>query len=47
MSDSKKIKRDQIGLGDALFGSRLDEARTNMQKPKSGADLFIVETIIP
>jgi hypothetical protein len=31
-----------MGLGDALFGTRLDEAR-NMPKPKSGADLFIVD----
>jgi SNF2 family DNA or RNA helicase len=43
MSEPKKSKRDQMGLGDALFGSRLDEARSNMQKTKSGADLFIVD----
>lgn len=43
MKDSKKSKRAQIGLGDALFGTRLDEARNSMQKPKSGADLFIVD----
>jgi hypothetical protein len=42
MSDSKGSKRDQLGLGDALFGTQLDEAK-RLQKPKSGADLFIVD----
>lgn len=43
MKDSKKSKHDQMGMGDALFGTRLDEARNSMKKPKSGADLFIVD----
>ena len=41
MSKSKRSKREQIGLGDALFGTRLDEVRGEIE-PKTGADLFIV-----
>ena len=38
----KKPNREQKGLGDALFGTRLGEAATNSER-KSGADLFIVD----
>jgi len=41
MSKSKRTKREQIGLGDALFGTRLGETRK--QEPTTGADLFIVD----
>jgi len=42
MSPPKKPNRDQKGLGDALFGTRLGEVSTNTER-KSGADLFIVD----
>ena len=42
MSKSKKSKKDQLGLGDELLGTRLGEARDSMPK-KSGADLFIID----
>ena len=42
MSNSKRTKREQLGLGDPLFGTRLGEVR---KKPEytAGADLFIVD----
>ena len=42
MSKSKRTKREQIGLGDALLGTRLDEVRGKTESP-TGADLFIVD----
>ena len=42
MSKSEKPKRGQTVLGDALFGSRLGEITTKVER-KSGADLFIVD----
>lgn len=42
MSSQKRTSPGQSGLGDALFGTRLDETRT-MNGVKSGADLFIVD----
>ena len=42
MSKSKKSKKDQLGLGDELLGTRLGEARDRTPK-KSGTDLFIID----
>ena len=42
MSKSKKSKKDQLGLGDELLGTRLGEARDSAPK-KSGTDLFIID----
>ncbi len=42
MSKFKKSKKDQLGLGDELLGTRLGEARDRTQK-KSGTDLFIID----
>lgn len=41
MSNSKRTKREQLGLGDPLFGTRLGEVKK--QEPTTGADLFIVD----
>ncbi len=41
MSKDKRTPPEQTGLGDALFGTRLDESRT--QSGRSGADIFIVD----
>lgn len=41
MSKSKRSKREQIGLGDALFGTRLGEVKGKTEST-TGADLFIV-----
>ena len=42
MSEPKRKKKDQMGLGDELFGTRLGETR-NSPTEKSGGDLFIVD----
>lgn len=42
MNKPKSSKRGQTYLGDALFGSRLAEQTTKLER-KSGADLFIVD----
>jgi hypothetical protein len=42
MTKSKKSKKDQLGLGDELLGTRLGEARDSTPK-KSGTDLFIID----
>lgn len=42
MADSKKVKREQTVLGDALFSTRLGEIN-NKPERKSGADIFIVD----
>ena len=42
MSKPGKSRKDQLGLGDALFGTRLGEARDH-SKRKPGTDLFIVD----
>jgi len=42
MSKAKRSKKDQIGLGDELFGTRLEETRVHSPK-KPGSDLFIVD----
>jgi len=42
MRKSKKSKKDQLGLGDELLGTRLGEARDSAPK-KSGTDLFIID----
>ena len=42
MSKSKRSKKNQLGLGDELFGTRLGEFRDRSPK-KSGTDLFIID----
>jgi len=42
MADSKKPKRGQAVLGNALFGTRLGEINDKPER-KSGADIFIVD----
>ena len=42
MGKYKKSKDTQVGLGDALFGTRLGEARDCSSK-KPGTDLFIID----
>ncbi len=42
MRKPKNSKKDQLGLGDALLGTRLGEARDSTPK-KSGTDLFIID----
>ena len=42
MSEPKRKKKDQMGLGDELFGTRLGETRDRPNE-KSGGDLFIVD----
>ena len=42
MSKSKQTNREQTGLGDALFGTRLDEVRRKAGLTTE-ADLFIVD----
>lgn len=42
MSKSKRTNREQTGLGDALFGTRLGEVRKKAEYA-AGADLFIVD----
>jgi len=41
MSKSKRTNREQAGLGDALFGTRLGEVKK--AEYAAGADLFIVD----
>jgi hypothetical protein len=42
MSKPKRPKREQINLGDELFGTRLGEIREGSKK-KPGSDLFIID----
>lgn len=42
MRKLKTSKKDQLGLGDALLGTRLGETRDSKPK-KSGTDLFIID----
>ncbi|MDO9334753.1 MAG: helicase-related protein [Dehalococcoidales bacterium] len=42
MSKSKQSKREQTGLGDALFGTRLGEVRQS-EPPRQASELFIVD----
>jgi len=42
MGKPKRSKKDQIGLGDELFGTRLGETRDHSPK-KPGSDLFIID----
>ena len=42
MSKSKRTNREQSGLGDAFFGTRLGEVRKKAEYA-AGADLFIVD----
>ena len=42
MKKTKKTKQEQAGLGDELFGTRLEESRETSHK-KPGTELFIID----